>query len=150
MNTEKAISIPASITMTELANRIRAVYSKHVTSKSTSADIRREIIEKIIEPLSARTPSGRPKHSLYLKGYAQGIIDGLREDIMRNHVEFCYLVGGKLYSTLREKDTKRQTIRKFYKAGKGHLLSDAHSGLYWKGSDKPYFIADQQNQEPKQ
>ena len=132
-------SIPASVTMTQLANRIREIFSAARSFKSTSDEINAQLIEKVTGPLNYRTPGGRRKHSNYLLGYAQGVIDSERENLFRNYLEFCYLVDGEIFSTHRQKDTTRRTTEVFYSANHGHILNDAPHGFYWKDSDKRYF-----------
>lgn len=139
MTTEpQQYSIPAGVTMTQLAEKIRGIFSAARTFKSTSDEINAELSARITGPLNYRTPGGRRKHSSYLLGYAQGVIDSERENLFRNYLEFCYLVDGELYSTHRQPNTTRRTTNEFYGTNRGHVLNDAPHGFYWKDSDKRY------------
>lgn len=132
-------SIPASVTMTQLATRIRDIFSHVRIYKGTSDELNAQLIEKVTGPLNYRTPRGRRKHSPYLLGYAQGVIDSERENLFMNYLEFCILVDGEIFSTRRQKDTTRRTTEVFYSTNQGHILNDAPHGFYWKDSDKRYF-----------
>lgn len=139
MTTEQQYSIPASITMSQLAEKIRGIFSAARSFKSTSDELNAELTARITGPLNYRTPGGRCKHSPYLLGYAQGVIDSERGNLFRNNLEFCYLVDGELYSTHRQPNTTRRTTAEFYDTGRGHVLNDAPHAFYWKDSDKRYF-----------
>lgn len=131
-------NIPRSVTLSELQTRVNDVFSSGIICKMTSTEITKRLVDRVCEPLNARTPAGRRKHSAYLAGYVQGLVDKWRADIWRYHVEFCYTVDGVLYST--HKDSARRKTAEFYAAGKGvELTAHAESGRhYWKNSEKAY------------
>lgn len=128
----------ASITLSELDTLISQIFSSAAIFKSTSDEIQDRLKAQIFDPLNAKYPSGKPKFSNYLKGYAQGCISIHRARIMNELTEFCYNVNGELYSTHKQTD-KRQT-EEFYQAGRGSELGNYPNGFYWKGSTKPYYI----------
>ena len=125
-----------SVTLSQIETRIVDCYSMaricHYTSEQFTADL----MEKVIKPLAYRTPSGRAKHSAYVQGYAAGIIARIRSEIWQQHVEFCYLVDGELYSTWKK--SARKTTDHFYDTKTYAVFHDAPSGHYWIGTDKPY------------
>ena len=134
-------SIPKSATMSDIKNRVHDIFSRAISFKSTQGDILKDIEARIYKPLGVRYANGRRKHSVYMAGYAQGVIDGYRDQLFQNHLEFCYLVDGELYTTHHPEHTTRKTTKPFYEAGIAHeKLKDAPNGYYWKNSDKPYFI----------
>lgn len=129
----------ASITLSELETRISELFTMAIICKYPSDELNAYLKTYIFDPLNAKYPSGKPKFSNYLKGYAQGCISVHRARIINELTEFCYLVDGELYSTHKQTD-KRKT-EEFYQAGRGAELGNYPSGFYWKGSTKPYIPA---------
>ena len=127
---------PKSVTMSAIELRVNDVFSMAISCKMTSTELTKILVDRVFAPLNFRWANGRRKHSIYLSGYAQGLVDARRADIWRNHVEFCYLVDGVLYST-HAKSTKRKT-EEFYSAGRGDVLAKAVGAHYWRDSDKIY------------
>jgi uncharacterized cupin superfamily protein len=78
------------------------------------------------------------KYPRYVSSYLQGVFDCEKAKVQFNELEFCYVIEGKLYST--HGDSPR-----FYES---HGFSPkevydkaSHSGHYWIGSDKPYYVS---------
>jgi len=117
-------------TLHDIETRIADIYSMARICKWSSVRIGEELKARIYEPLNARYPSGKRKHTQYEAGYAAGVIARYRSEIWEKDVEFCYLVDGILYST--HKQSNRPTTEVFYKAGNGNVLADSPNAHYWK------------------
>lgn len=126
-------SMPKSVTMNQIKLRINDIYSMAVSCRMDHNAICDMLKERVILPLNERNKSNRRKHSQFMYGYAQGIIDAWRDKIWRDHVEFCYEVDGILYST--HKTSKRSTTAQFYDAGQGSILADAKGAHYWRDNE---------------
>jgi hypothetical protein len=131
-------SIPKSVLLSQIETRIRDIFSMGTICKWSSQKFNDELKEKIYEPLNYKSQSGKRKHSVYVAGYASGIIDTLRNNLYLNDLEFCYLYNGELITTHRK--SNRKTTEFVYELNKGNELADCPNGHYWKDSDKPYFI----------
>jgi hypothetical protein len=81
----------------------------------------------------------RRVYSNFMRGYVQGLIDAQRDDIERNHLEFCYLVDGVYFTTSKQDTGKRKTEEFYDGTGKARILSDSPNGSMWKGTDKIYY-----------
>lgn len=123
-------------TMGEIETRVNDVFSMGVSCKMRRSEISQIIVDRVFSPLNARTKSGRRRHSLYLAGYASGLVDAWRALIWREHVEYCYMVDGELYST--HKNSARKNTSIFYNTETYTKLHDAPSAHYWKNSEKVY------------
>jgi len=72
----------------------------------------------------------------YTRGYVAGLIAARFTDLYKNHLEFCYDVGGILYST--HKESIHAKVEKFYGTPDVQKLNDSAGSHYWTGSDKPF------------
>lgn len=127
----------APLTVREWQTRVDSTYHMVILCKmEQSAEL--DYVAKHIRAELARKWGKRAVYSVYLHGYVQGLIDAKREYIARELTEFCYLQNGILFSTHR--DSTHRLTEEFYSAGKGCELGRLPNGLYWRGSDKPYFV----------
>lgn len=95
------------------------------------------IKRRLWDELARRYANGRRVYSLFLAGYAQGLIDAHRAENYLRHLEFCYIgADGTKYST--RKGAPR-TTEEFYSSGRGCELADMPSGHFWIENGKPYF-----------
>lgn len=132
------VSLPASVTMTQIETRIADIFHMARICRQTSAELDAALRAQILDPLNTRTPGGRHKHSAWVSGYAAGYIAARRADLYRYHLEFCYKApDGALYSTHDESTHKRTA--EFYAAGRGGELANMPGGHYWRDSDRPFF-----------
>jgi hypothetical protein len=123
------------LSMMQWQTRVSDVYSTIRVCKMSYTDSL-EYVEKHIYSELNRKHGKRAVYNAYIHGYVYGLMVAARNDIWRNHVEFCYKVDGVLYSTHSDSD-KRKT-EEFHSVGMGNVLSNAEGCHYWKGSDKPY------------
>lgn len=128
--------IMPSTTMSQIETLINDVFSMAEICKWPSSKLTEELTERISNPLNYKTPGGRRRHSVWISGYAAGIIAAKRSDIWRNKVEFCYEVNGELFSTWNK--SNRKTTKEFYDRGEGNILSNSKGRHYWIDSDKPF------------
>ena len=127
----------APLGMLQWQARVSEVYSMVTLCKmEQSAEL--DYVQKHIRTELARKWGNRAVYSVYLQGYVQGLIDAQRERITRELTEFCYVQNGILFST--HKQSTHRLTEEFYSAGKGRELGNLPNGIYWRGSDKPYFV----------
>ncbi len=123
--------------MIEWRTMVNEVYSMVTICKmEQSAEL--DYVQKHLRTELARKWGKRFIYSTYMQGFVEGLIDAKRERITRELTEFCYVQNGILFST--HKQSTHRLIEEFYKADKGHELSSLPNGIYWRGSDKPYFV----------
>lgn len=85
----------------------------------------------------------RAVYPTFTQGYVRGLCRAHDADMMRNYIEFCYIVDGIMYSV--DARTVRATTRdycdKVNPDGGGALLcrDDTPRGLFWRDSDKRFF-----------
>lgn len=104
-----------------------------------------EILEnRVFAELNSRTKT-RARYPVFVKGYVHGLLAAERKALYRDNLEFCYLVDGVLYTTSKAETGKPKT-EVFYARNAGHVLTDAPSGHYWIGTDKPYFTDAEKNE----
>lgn len=127
----------APLGMLQWQTRVNDVYHMVTLCKmEQSAEL--DYVQKHIRTELARKWGNRAVYSVYLQGYVQGLIDAKREYITRELTEFCYVQNGVLFST--HKQSTHRLTEEFYSAGKGRELGNLPNGIYWRGSDKPYFV----------
>lgn len=127
----------APLGMREWQTRVNDVYHMVTLCKmEQSAEL--EYVQTHISAELARKWGTRRVYSVYLQGYVQGLIDAKRERITRELTEFCYVQNGILFST--HKQSSHRLTDEFYSADKGSELGNLPNGIYWRGSDKPYFV----------
>lgn len=117
--------------------RVHDVYSMARICKMTQTEILARVQSQIYDELQRKHGGKRAVYSAYVHGYVSGLMHAEQQDIMQNHVEFCYLVDGVLFST--HKDTEKRQTEEFYARDAGHELNDKPSGFVWRGTVKPYF-----------
>lgn len=117
--------------------RVSDLFTDARMCRRTHGEILTMLSGRIYPELNRCTAGGRPVYTSYMKGYVYGLIDAQRDQIMRNEVEFCYLVDGVLYTTSK-RDTGKPSTEVFYAANRGHVLTDAPSAHYWIGTEKKY------------
>lgn len=130
------ISFPKSISLMQLETKVNDVFSMAKVCHWSSSELSERCNKYLTEPINEKYPSGKRKHSTWLAGYVSGLIAANRSIIWREHVEFCYLVDGVLYST--HKDSDKPTTEQFYERGEGNILADSEGRHYWKGTDRAF------------
>ena len=126
-------SFSKSVTMHEVKARINEIFQMATICGYSNLIICEQLNDKIYTPLGERYSNGRRKHSVWLSGYAQGIIDSWRDRLYFEYLEFCYVVNGELLST--HKTSKRRTTREFENY---QVLSNCESSHYYKHVDKVF------------
>ena len=106
-------------------NEVNCVLSFGRICKSTFQDINKRFAE-VLESL----PNGTPE---WVKWYLKGRFEAGRNSYYEYHLEWCYRVKGKLYST------RKASERYYEKHGitLGYLW-DKKNGHYWLDSDRPF------------
>lgn len=97
-------------------------------SKMTSTQLNGQLIE-IRKNFPKRTPA-------WVSHFLDGMQEVLREDLYRNHLEYCYVLNGTIYSTRKDSDR--------YYEKHGLTASDLGKGAtsgghYWIETDKVFF-----------
>lgn len=123
--------------MIQWRTRVNEVYSM-VTLCRMEQSAELEYVQKHIRAELGRKWGKRFIYSPYLQGYVEGLLDAKREHITRELTEFCYVQNGILFST--HKQSTHRLTEEFYSAGKGAELCSLPHGIYWRGSDRPYFV----------
>lgn len=129
-------SMPKSVSLSQIETRVADCFAMAKICRMTSEQLNNRIIEHVINPSNEKYPSGKRKHSVWLAGYAAGLIAAGRNNIWHNEVEFCYNVKGVLYST--HKDSTKPVTEEFHQRGEGNILANAEGRHYWKGTDKVF------------
>ncbi len=120
------------LTMAQWQTRVSDVFSVIVHSRMYSADAFEYTEKHIYTELRRRTKT-RAAYPAYIHGYVQGLIDAQRASIFRNHLEFCFLLDGVLYTTSRV-DTGKPKSRD----RDGADFLNVPAAHYWMGTDKQY------------
>lgn len=125
------------LNLSQWETRVHDVFSMARICKMTQAQIHESVQSQIYDELHRKHGGKRAVYSAYVHGFVSGLLRAEQNTIMRNDVEFCYLVDGVLFST--HKDTDKRQTEEFYARDAGSELSNAPSGFVWKGTVKPYF-----------
>lgn len=133
--------------MGQWKTRVNELFRMGVSCKWSQEQFGEHTQSRIYEELH-RKHGTKNVYSLYMRGYVWGMMEIHRDRIMREEVEFCYLVDGVLYSTLKE--TEKRKTDDLYKTHDSlyRVLPDMPSGFIWRGTDKVYFGFEPK--EPKQ
>lgn len=128
-----------NLSMSDIKARVGDCFSSSRIQGMTSAQECELLNRRLFEELGRRYANGRSVYSVYLVGYAQGLIDAHRQENYAQHLEFCYVGSdGTRYST--RKGAARST-EEFYSQGRGHELGALPSGHFWIKNGKPYFTS---------
>lgn len=129
------------LSMTQFETRVSDVFSMSIICGQTSGELQDRLTKHIFNEVSRTTGASKRKvYSVYMSGFVQGLITAARADLYKNHLEFCYLIEGVLYST--HKTSEKQTTDQFYKNDTYKVLHNAPNGHYWKKSNKPFYIGE--------
>lgn len=122
--------------------RIADVFSSTICFKSTQTE-HLERVQKTIYSELNRCHGTRAVYSNYIKGFVTGYMRACDDAMMRNNIEFCYIVDGTMYSVWRESThkTTREYCEKINPESGGAVLcrDDTERGLFWAGTDKRFF-----------
>lgn len=123
------------LTLRDIRMAVRDAYSSLRICKGVLNDPDRLAI--LEAELNTRTPMGRPRYSLWTRGYAYGLKEAEWNQIMHNEVEFCYRHPDRpevLFST--HKVSVHRKTEEFYERNAGPELNDYESAHVWKGTNK--------------
>jgi len=130
------------LTLSAWETRVADCFSQTSIYQSTQAQ-HLERIGKYIHAELNRKHGQRAVYSAYVKGFVTGLCRAHDSDMMRNHIEFCYIVDGIFYSVdARTKHaTPRDYCEKVNPDNGGAVLcrDDTPRGLFWRDSDKRFF-----------
>lgn len=122
--------------------RIADVFSSTICFKSTQAEHLERVTKTIYSELN-RCHGTRAVYSNYIKGFVYGYMRACDSAMMRDKIEFCYIVDGTMYSVWRESThkTTRDYCEKINPESGGAVLcrDDTERGLFWRGTDKRFF-----------
>ena len=93
-----------------------------------------ERINSYVINIKSEMPKGTPQ---WVKSFIDGMVEVLNSDLYFNHLEFCYMVDGKLLSV--NKDSKRHYSKAKITPKQLHDRATL-SGHYWRDSDRPYYV----------
>lgn len=120
------------LSLSEWDARVSEAYSLIILSKCTHQHSLEVVNKYVHTELNSKMPSGRSRYTNYDRGYVQGLISAHRNRIWKDHVEFCYMVDGVLYST------HRVSSHRLSSEIDGKILCNSQGSHYWKNSDKVY------------
>lgn len=133
-----AVAPRAVLELSQWESRVAELYSMARLCKMSHPRFMERRQAQVLAELTRKYGGKRAVYSAYVHGYVSGLMRAHDAALYRYHLEFCYLVDGVLYATGQHSETHRLTDE-FYSTNRGHLLSSAPSGHYWKGSDVCYF-----------
>ena len=119
--------------MREIQSRINEIFQTATICGYSNLELCDYLNERIHGPLGERYSNDRRKHSVWLSGYAAGIIDAWRDKLYADYLEFCYIVNGELISV--NKTSKRKTTEQF---ADYQILNKCESNHYYKHMDKVF------------
>ena len=131
----------AILSMGQFETRVNDVFSMAIICGQSSEELQNRLNRHVYDEVNRTTgKSKRRVYSGYMSGFVQGLITSARDDLYKNHLEFCYLVDGVLYST--HKTSEKKTTEQFYKNDTYKVLNSAPNGHYWRKSNKPFYIGE--------
>lgn len=128
--------IMPSARLSYIESRVSEVFSMAEICHWSHSELLDQIKIRIHDPINYRTPGGKRRHSVWVAGYASGLVAARISDIWRSKVEFCYVVNGEIFSTCKK--SARKTTAQFYDAGQSNILADCEGRHYWIGTDKAF------------
>lgn len=124
------------LSLSQWETRVSDAFGIITIGRVTHAESLDIIDRRIYTELNSRTAT-RARYPAYVKGFVAGLISARRASIWRDHVEFCYMVDGVLYTTSKANTGKPKT-EEWHARGQGHILAGSQSAHYWIGTDKQY------------
>lgn len=126
------------LTMSDWESHIASLYSYAIHSQMTHTELQ-DLTAKHVHVELNRQHGKRKVYTLHIQGFVTGLRRVHDALLYQHHLEYCYLVNGKLYSTHRS--SMHPSTDTFYARGEGHLLgkTEVH-GHYWRMSEKPFFL----------
>ena len=130
------------LTLTAWETRVADCFSSTRIFKSTQAEHQARIAQYIYAELY-RKHGKRFVYPAHTQGFVQGLCRAHDADMVRNHIEFCYIVDGIMYSV--DKNSKHATTRDYCEkvnpdnGGAVLCQDDTPRGLFWRDSDKRFF-----------
>ena len=122
--------------LSQWETRVADTFSVITLGRVTHVESLSIIDRRIYAELNSRTPT-RARYPAYVKGFVGGLISARRAAIWREHVEFCYMVDGVLYTTSKAETGKPKT-EEWHARGQGNILTNSQCAHYWIGTDKQY------------
>lgn len=120
------------LTLDNWRARVDEVFITAKTMKCTSDQLNDMTAKRIWVELNRRTKT-RAVYTAYVVGYVNGLMACKRGDLWQ-HMEFCYLIDGVLYTTAKQETGKPKLgINVDYAKA-----SDAPCAHFWIGTDKPF------------
>ena len=124
------------IGMSQWETRVSDAFSTITLGRVTHAESLDILDRHIHAELNSRTTT-RARYPAYVKGFVAGLISARRAAIWRDHVEFCYMVDGVLYTTSKA-DTGKPKTEEWRARGQGNILANSQCAHYWIGTVKQY------------
>lgn len=120
------------LTLGQWYSQVSEVFSTAQVTKCTSDQLNDMVAKRIWPELNRRTKT-RPVYTSYTKGYVNGFMECKRQGLWQ-HMEFCYLIDGVLYTTAKQETGKPKLgIDVDYAKA-----NDAPCAHFWIGTDKPF------------
>lgn len=130
------------LTLSAWETRVANCFNATISYKHNQAQ-HLEYIDKHIHAELTRKHGPRPVYTEFVQGYVKGLCCARRADMMQNHIEFCYVVDGIMYSVNKQSThaTTRDYCDKVNPETGGAVLcrDDTVRGLFWLDSDKRFF-----------
>jgi hypothetical protein len=130
------------LTMSAWETRVVDCFSMTILCKHTQTR-HLDYVSKHIHAELGRKHGQRAVYPSFIQGYVSGLCRAHNADMMRNHIEFCYIVDNVMYSV--DKHTKHETTRDYCErvnpdtGGAVLCRDDTPRGLFWRDSDKRFF-----------
>lgn len=130
------------LTLTQWETRAADCFSQTRIYKSSQA-LHLERLARVIHSELNRKHGARAVYSNYVKGFVTGLCRAHDADMMRQHIEFCYIVDSVRYSVDSRSSlpTTRDYCDKVNPTNGGAVLcrDETPRGLFWRDSDKRFF-----------
>ena len=122
------------LSFTQIQTRIFGIFDTAKISHQDIYSINKKFDELLAE-LKSRTASNKPRYPYYVLKYAQGYFHALHDEVWKNHLEFCYVFDGEIYSTHEKTINKNADV--LYSRGSS-FMDSLDRGHYWKNTNKKF------------
>lgn len=124
------------LTLSQFQNRISEVFATCHLMNSSCTELNERIDRFVNSEVNRKTKSGRNVYDRLTKGFVMGQIH-LQHELILKHMEFCYTIDGKLYTTSKVSDKPK--VEQFYGTDSTGKINSSMCGHYWFGTDKLYY-----------
>lgn len=130
------------LTLTQWETRIADCFAQSRIYASTQT-LHLERLDRVVNTEVNRKHGKRAVYPTWVKGFVCGFAGACDAAMMRNDIEFCYIVDGVMYS-VRDNSTHLTTghycdVVNPETGGAVLCQDDTARGLFWRGTDKRFY-----------